>query len=110
MFVYLLLLIAIAAEVGATVMLKVSDGFSRFGPSVAVVVGYLCSYVALGFALRLGLNLSTGYAVWAGLGAAMVTVAGLFLFQERLTVPALFGIVLIIAGVVLIHAGDGAEA
>ena len=110
MYVYLLLLIAIGAEVGATIMLKVSDGFSRPGASIAVVVGYLLSYVALGYALKLGLDLSTGYAVWAGLGAATVTVAGLVLFHERLSLPALAGILLIIGGVVLIHVGEGTSS
>lgn len=107
---YLLLLTAIGAEVGATIMLKVSDGFSRPGPSALVVLGYLASYVALGFALRLGLDLSTGYAIWAGVGAAAVTAAGLLLFGERLSAPAVAGILLIICGVVLLHLGDGAVA
>lgn len=105
LMVLLLLLVAISAEVAATIMLKASEGFSRLLPSAVVVIGYASSYIALGFAMKLGLNLSTGYAVWAGLGAVAATLAGVFLFQERLGTPALSGIALIVLGVVLIHVG-----
>ncbi|RYB92268.1 QacE family quaternary ammonium compound efflux SMR transporter [Nocardioides glacieisoli] len=103
MYPLLLLLVAIVAEVAATVMLKSADGFSRLVPSILVFVGYATSYIALGFALKLGLNLGTGYAMWAGLGALAAAVAGTVLFDEHLTHTAIFGIVLVLAGVLLIN-------
>ena len=65
-----------ALAVAATNMLKATDGFSRLMPSLVVVVGYAASCTALGFAIQSGLDLSTGYAMWAGLGAVSATSPG----------------------------------
>ena len=99
---WVLLAGAIAFEVFGTVMLKVSDGFSKWLPSTGVVIGYIVSFVLLAFALRT-IGLSTAYAIWAGLGIILVALVGLIFYKQTLDLPALIGIALIIAGVVTIN-------
>ena len=85
---WVLLAGAIAFEVFGTVMLKVSDGFSKWLPSTGVVIGYIVSFVLLAFALRT-IGLSTAYAIWAGVGTVGVVLAGVLIFGEHLSVMAI---------------------
>jgi len=103
-WVYLAL--AIVCEVIATSALKASDGFSRLGPSGLVVVGYTTAFFFLGLSLR-ALPVGIAYALWAAIGVALITLSGWLLFGERLDRWAATGLVLIIAGVVLITAFSG---
>ena len=100
---WLFLGIAIVTEVVGTVALKPSHGFTRLWPSVMVVVGYGLSFYFMSLALR---TLSVGliYAIWAGAGVALISVIAWVLFGEQLDLPAIAGIVLIIAGVIVIKA------
>jgi len=102
---YLLLLLAIAVEVVATVALKLSDGFSRLWPSVVVVVGYTVSFGLLSWVLRHGVPLSIAYAVWSALGTAGVATIGVLLLDEPMRLAQVLGLGLIIAGVLLLHLG-----
>lgn len=104
-----LLVLAILFEVGATLCLKASDGFSRAGFSALVVVGYVCSFAALGLALKNGLDLSTGYAIWSAAGTSLIAVLGVWVFRESLSPTAVLGVVLIVVGVVLVHVGSPAD-
>ncbi|WP_342659775.1 Multidrug resistance protein EbrA [Rhodococcus ruber] len=106
MIAYVLLAGAIVCEIVATLSLKVSEGFSRFGPSVLVVVGYVCSFTLLGLALNRGLPVSIGYAIWAAAGTTVVAVLGILLFGESLSGLAISGIVLIVVGVALLNLGS----
>lgn len=99
-FVYLIL--AVVAEVIATSALKSSAGFTRLVPSVVVVVGYALAFYLLSLVLRT-LPVGVAYAVWAGLGIVLVTLVGVVAFGERPDVPAVLGILLIVAGVVLLQ-------
>lgn len=103
MYAYLLLALAIIAEVFATIALKSADGFSKLGPSIVVVVGYVISFGALGYALKLGLPLNVGYAIWSAVGTSIVAIAGVMLYKEKLGVYGFIGIALIILGVVFLH-------
>ena len=96
-----LLLIAIVCEVAATVLLKSSDGLTKFWPTVGTVVGYLIAFGLLAFALK-RLPVGPVYAVWAGLGTAGAAIAGVILFQERLHFGGWLGVVFVIVGVVLL--------
>ena len=98
--------IAIVTEVVGTVALKPSHGFTRLWPSVMVVVGYGLSFYFMSLALR---TLSVGliYAIWAGAGVALISVIAWVVFGERLDLPAIAGISLIIAGVIVIKAFSG---
>ncbi|MEU8590596.1 multidrug efflux SMR transporter [Streptomyces sp. NPDC048664] len=95
---------AIAAEVLATTSLKYSEGFSRFGPSLVTVLGYVVSFALLAQALKT-LSVGTAYAIWSGVGTAAVAAVGLALFGEGLGLMKIAGIVLIVGGVVVLSLG-----
>lgn len=103
---YVLLAGAIAAEVAATTAMKYSDGFSKVWPTVLTALGYIVSFILLAQALK-SVGIGTAYAIWSGVGTATVAVLGLVLFGEALTAAKLGGIVLIIAGVVVLNLGGG---
>lgn len=98
---YLILLVAIVAEVIATSSLKASAQFTKLWPTVLVVVGYGVAIYLLSVAVR---TMPTGivYAIWSGLGIVLVAIIGLFLGQ-RLDGPAILGMLLIVAGIVIIN-------
>jgi small multidrug resistance pump len=98
---YLVLLVAIIAEVIATTSLKASAQFTRFWPSVLVVLGYGLAIYLLSVSVR---TMPTGivYAIWSGLGIVLVGVIGLFMGQ-KLDLPAVAGMALIIAGILVIN-------
>ncbi|MBG3013470.1 QacE family quaternary ammonium compound efflux SMR transporter [Proteus mirabilis] len=96
------LMLAIISEVIATTMLKASDGFSRLYPSIVVVIGYCFSFWALSQVVKI-MPLGIAYAIWSGLGIVLVSVAAVFLYQQKLDLPAIVGMTLIIAGVLVIN-------
>lgn len=102
MTMYLYLAAAIVLEVIATTCLKVSDGFTRLWPSVVTAVGYAGSFYCLSIALR---TMSTGvaYAIWSGVGIVLISLLSWLLFKQRLDAPALIGMGLIMAGVIVIN-------
>ncbi|GAA0506764.1 QacE family quaternary ammonium compound efflux SMR transporter [Saccharopolyspora subtropica] len=102
---YVYLVVAILSEVLATVSLKLSAGFSRTVPSVLVVVGYLVAFSSLSAVLRLGLPVGVVYAVWAGVGVALVAIIGAVFLGESITAVQIGGIALIIGGVLALELG-----
>ena len=101
--VYLYLFFAIVAEVIATTALKASNQFSRPGPTTLVVLGYIAAFYLLTLVLR-SIPVGIAYAVWAGVGMVLVVIAGAVVYRQIPDLPAILGIVLIVAGVVVIHA------
>lgn len=102
-----LLAVAILLEISGTTALKLSDGFTRALPAMVVVVCYLSSFVVLSWALR-GIDLSTAYAIWSGVGTALVATIGIVWFGEPAGMWKLCSLALIIAGVAGLHlAGHG---
>ena len=99
---YLLLAVAIVAEVIATSALKTSEGFTRWIPSAIVVVGYGVAFYCLSLTLH---TIPTGiaYAIWSGVGIVLVSLIGWTVFGQTLDGPALAGIGLILAGVLVIN-------
>ena len=99
---YLYLGAAILAEVIATSLLKTSQGFTRLWPSVATVIGYAISFYCL--AQTLG-SVPTGlaYAIWSGAGIVLISLIAWWVFGQTLDAPALIGMGLIVAGVVVIN-------
>ena len=95
----LFLTIAIVAEVAGTIALKYTDGFTKLGPSSAVVIGYALSFWMLALVLR-ELPIGLTYAVWAAAGTALIATVGIFAFGEPATTLKLLSLGLIIAGVV----------
>ncbi|HHX4108858.1 TPA: SMR family transporter [Proteus mirabilis] len=96
------LILAIISEVIATTVLKASDGFSRLYPSIVVVVGYCFSFWVLSQVVKV-MPLGIAYAIWSGLGIVLVSVAAVFVYQQKLDLPAIVGMTLIIAGVLVIN-------
>lgn len=99
---WLILFVAIVSEVIATSALKSSEGFSRFWPSVVVVIGYGIAFYCLALTLRV-IPMGVVYAIWSGIGIVLITLVGWFLFDQKLDLPALLGIGLIAAGVVIMN-------
>ncbi|MET8980187.1 multidrug efflux SMR transporter [Streptomyces sp. NPDC004539] len=101
---YLMLAGAILAEVIATTAMKYSDGFSRLWPSLLTGLGYVVSFALLAQTLR-SVSIGTAYAIWAGVGTATIAAIGLVLFGEGLGPAKIAGILLIVAGVVVLNLG-----
>lgn len=99
---YLYLFIAIVSEVVATSSLKASAGFTKLYPSIAVVVGYILSFILLSIVLK-SMPVGIAYAIWAGLGIVFVACAGFVFFGQKLDLFAILGMVLIVAGVLMIN-------
>lgn len=100
--VYLILVLAIAAEVVGTTALAASQQFTRLGPSLIVVAGYSVSFYLLSMTLTV-LPVGVVYALWSGLGVMGVALIGTLVLGQRLDPPALIGIALIVTGVIVIN-------
>lgn len=96
---WLLLVAAIVAEVGGTTCLKLSDGFSRLIPSIGVVALYPLSFVFLAIVLRT-VDVGVAYAIWSGLGTAIVAMIGIVVFDEPLSAARVASLGFIVAGIV----------
>jgi small multidrug resistance pump len=99
---YVTLAIAILSEVIATSALKASDGFSRPIATAIVVVGYGISFYCLSLTLRT-IPVGVTYAIWSGVGIVLITAISWFLYRQMLDAPALIGMGLIIAGVLVVN-------
>lgn len=99
---YLYLLVAIFFEVLATTALKETQGFTRLVPSLVTVVGYGLAFYFLSLPLRT-MPVGIVYALWCGAGIIMITAIGWVWFRQQLDLPALVGMGLIMAGVVVIN-------
>jgi small multidrug resistance pump len=100
--VWILLIGTIAAEVTATSALKLTDGLTRLLPTAVVAVGYLASFVLLAQVLK-HMQVSVAYAIWSGVGTAAIAVIGTLALNESLTAAKIFGILLVIGGVVTLN-------
>lgn len=100
---YMYLAVAIVCEVIATTALKASDGFTQLWPSVVTVIGYAVAFYCLAMTLKV-IPTGVAYALWSGIGIVLISVAGWVVFRQVLDTPAMIGMGLIIAGVVVINA------
>ncbi|WP_442941476.1 DMT family transporter [Nocardia sp. NBC_00403] len=101
----LLLALAIASEVTATVSLKISDGFSKLVPSIIVVIGYGAAFYFLSQALKRGMAIGVAYGIWSAVGVAAIAIIGVLFLDERLTLVQIGGIGLVILGVLALELG-----
>lgn len=99
---YMYLFLAIVAEVIATSSLKTAEGFTKLGPSLIVVIGYIAAFYLLSLVLR-SMPVGIAYAIWSGVGIILLAIVGAFAFREIPDLPAVIGMGLIIAGVIVIH-------
>jgi small multidrug resistance pump len=109
MLQWLFLAIAIMAEVLGTSFLRASEGFTKLVPSLLVVVGYGAAFFCLSLTLK-DIPVGIAYAVWSGAGVALITLIGWLVFKQKLDAPALAGILLIVAGVVVIQVFSNGHA
>lgn len=96
------LLGAIVCEIIGTNALKASNGFTRWLPALIVVVGYSASFYLMSQSLRT-IPLGIAYAIWSGLGTAVIAIIGVMLWREQLNMAGIAGIILIVAGVALLN-------
>ncbi|MBM9538486.1 DMT family transporter [Desulfobulbus alkaliphilus] len=99
---WIFLSVAIISEVVATSALKASDGFSRLWPSLIVVAGYGAAFFFLSLTLKT-IPVGVAYAIWAGAGIALIALISWLILGQTLDIPAIIGLLLIVAGVVVIN-------
>ena len=99
---YLYLIVAILFDVVATTALKETHGFTRLGPSLVSIAGYALAFYFLSLPLR-AMPVGIVYALWCAAGIVLITAIGWIWFRQALDMPALAGIGLIMAGVVVIN-------
>ena len=100
---WLWLTLAIIAEVIATSALNASAGFTRVGPNILAVAGYVLAFYCLSVALRT-VALGPAYAVWSGAGIMLLALIGWLVFKQALSARQLAGLVLILTGILLMRA------
>ena len=105
---YVFLLGAITAELIATSLMKSTEGFTRLWPTVACLVGYGLSFLALAQAVK-GIPVGVAYAIWSGLGSAAIVAIGAAFLGEPITTVKVAGVALIIAGVVVLNLGGASH-
>ncbi len=99
---WLFLSLAIASEIVGTTALKASDGFTRLWPSLIVILGYGVAFYCL--SLTLGtIPVGIAYAIWSGAGIVLISLVAWLMFGQKLDAPALIGIALIVAGVIVLN-------
>ena len=99
---FLVLILAVIAETIGTTALQASAQFSRLWPSVVVVIAYAAAFYLLALALR-GFPVGIAYALWSGLGIVFIALIGFIVFGQTLDLPAIIGMALILAGILVIN-------
>lgn len=99
---YVPLLVAIVFETVATLALRQSEQFTKLWPSIICIVGYIVAFYFLSITLK-HIPLGISYALWSGIGIVLISLFGFLVYNQKLDIPALIGILLIIAGVIIIH-------
>lgn len=99
---YLALLAAIVLEVLGTSALQASQQFTRPLPTLVTIVSYLGAFYLLSLVLRV-IPVGIAYAIWSGLGIVLISTVGLVVFKQKLDLPAIVGLGMIVAGVVVVN-------
>jgi small multidrug resistance pump len=99
---YIFLVVAVAAETIGTTALQASQQFTRLVPSLIVLFAYGFSFYMLGLTLKV-MPVGIVYAIWSGLGIVLIAVIGYVVFGQRLDLPAVLGMAMILAGILVIH-------
>lgn len=99
---YIYLIVAVAFEVVATTALKETHGFTKLVPSLVTIAGYAAAFYFLSLVLKV-IPVGVVYAMWSGAGIVFITAIAWVWFRQSLDLPALLGIGLIMAGVIVIN-------
>ena len=105
---WLLLAIAIAAEIAGTLFLKASDGLSKLWPSIGVLVGYATAFSLMALSLK-KLDVGITYAVWSGVGIVGAAIGGYYFFGQSLSKMSIVGMIIVIVGVVVVNIGGSSH-
>jgi small multidrug resistance pump len=96
---WIFLVTAIVLEISGTTSMKLSEGFTKFWPSILIFVFYALSFVSLTFCVK-QMEISVAYAVWSGLGTFLIAIIGFAYFREPMPVIKLLSLLLVVAGVI----------
>ncbi|MCE1227264.1 MAG: SMR family transporter [Geobacteraceae bacterium] len=99
---WIYLTVAIISEVAATSALKSAEGFTKLWPSCIVVAGYAAAFYCLSLTLKT-IPVGMAYAIWSGAGTALVALVAWLYMGQKLDVPAIIGILLIVSGVLVLN-------
>ena len=99
---YLILILAVVAETIGTTALQASQQFTRPLPSVLVVVSYAAAFYLLTLVLK-AMPVGVAYAMWSGLGIVLIAVIARVVFGQKLDLPAILGMAMILGGILVIH-------
>lgn len=99
---YVYLCIAIIGEVMGTSALKASAGFSKFLPSMIVVLSYSIAFYFLSLAIK-HIPVGIAYAIWSGAGIVLISLIGLFFFKQKLDLASMIGMLMIISGILIMN-------
>ena len=99
---YLFLVVAIFCEVAGTMLLPVSQNFTRLTPTIFLAIFYLVSFYLMTFVMD-KLPIAIVYATWSGLGVFTIAILGYFFFKQTLAWQAIAGLFLIVIGVILVN-------
>jgi small multidrug resistance pump len=102
---WIILIFAILTEVAGTTAMKLSRGFTRIGPSIAMGAFYIISFVLLTMALK-KINVGVAYAIWSGIGTALIAMIGFLWFKETMNAIKIVSLALIILGVIGLELGS----
>lgn len=105
---WLLLSIAIAAEIIGTLSLKASDGLSKLWPSIGVLVGYASAFALMAVSLK-KLDVGITYAIWSGVGIIGAAIGGYVFFNQEISKVSMLGMAIIIVGVVVMNLGGASH-
>ena len=105
---WVLLGIAIVAEIFGTLSLKASNGLTKLWPSIGVAFGYLIAFALMSQSLK-KIDVGITYAIWSGFGIIGAAVGGYFLFDQQLSRMAILGMIIIVVGVVVMNLGGAAH-
>ncbi|MDF1716388.1 MAG: SMR family transporter [Antarcticimicrobium sp.] len=103
---YIYLILAVAAETVGTTALQASQQFSRLMPSLLAVAGYAVAFYFLALTLK-AMPVGIVYAMWSGLGIVFIALIGFIAFGQRLDLPAVLGLAMIIGGIAVINLFSG---
>lgn len=106
---YLLLAAAISAEILGAISTRFSNGFTKPLPTFLAMIGVLCAYYLLSLVLNRGMPIGVAYAIWAGLGVAVVAIIGAVFLNDKLSLLQTAGILLVISGVVSLELGGNVD-
>lgn len=109
MLKWILLALAVGAEVFATLCLKYSDGFTKPWPTAGLAAGFLTALYLESLVIRMGVPVAITYAIWAGAGIALVAITSRVLFADPLNLAMLAGMALIAAGVCVVSVASHAQ-